>query len=531
MTIRFGGIASGLDTESIIKEMMRAHRMRGDKLFHEKTRTEWRKAEYHNVRNDIISFRNKLFDVFNRTNKMNPKTVNSSNNDIVTATATSDAGTVTNMVRVEQLASGVNLTSGSKIGVESNVDGKTIVDKSSIITHLGFRENDLQLDEGGNLALHINGAEIKINPAKETINDLARKINNANVGVRASYDANYDQFFLRTTSTGSNATINFGPSPIPEEELEAGEEQPTMSASEANLWNALNLHKSTGTGTTAIIIAEEQSGENAKIKVNGFDFEGATNNITVAGVTYNLQKVELDTDVTITVGNNIDGAVETIKEFVKTYNELVTKLNDLTRQPFYRDFNPLTEEQRRDMSDREVEMWEEKARSGLLRNDSMLNSFLSTMRLNISEPIDGLESNYKSLASIGITTSRDWTKGGFLEFEENPESERKLRAALEEDPEILVKLFMGSEGVISRLRDTAQKTTDQLRDHAGSSPAADPNSFLGRRLSNFERQLATFEDRMKRTEDRYWRQFTAMEKAMDKMNSQSSWLMQQFANF
>ncbi|QGG47502.1 flagellar filament capping protein FliD [Heliorestis convoluta] len=559
MTIRFGGIASGLDTESMIKEMMRAHRMRADKIFHEKTRTEWRKAEYNSLRNDILNFRNKLFDNFQvNSSKFNPKSVISSNTSILTATASTEAGNVTNRVEVKSLASGVNLASGSEI---SKKDDQGNINRSNLAAQLGLNLSgtDLRTKQVGDdenvkyFTMNINGKEIEVMPEKDTMQDLVRKINRADAGVHAVYDMNHDRFFLRTTGTGEEAKIRFD---IPTQKpSENGEElvnklPGTITAERSavtNLFNAL-LNPKGNDGEPVLHFNEEGEeqgvgwfitkgtttelkGKNAEISVNGIKFEGATNNISVAGITYNLQSLTPDNEpITITINNDINKAVDTVKEFVDLYNSLVGTIQDKLKEPFHRDFHPLTDEQKREMSDREVEQWEEKARSGMLRNDAGLSRFLSNLRLDISNPIEGLseDSQYKSLASIGVTTGQ-WSSGAVLEINEN-----KLREALANDPDVLNKLFRGDDGMISRLRERALDMTDRTRGYlynlAGTTDEADPNSSLGRRLNNFERQLADFERRMKMVEDRYWKQFTAMEKAMDQMNNQSNWLMMQFMN-
>ena len=91
------------------------------------------------------------------------------------------------------------------------------------------------------------------------------------------------------------------------------------------------------------------------------------------------------------VRHDVDAVVDKIKEFVNMYNELVDELNSALREEVYRDFPPLTDEQRAELSDKEIEMWEEKAKSGLLRSDSIVSGILSEMRLALAAAVQGEE--------------------------------------------------------------------------------------------------------------------------------------------
>ena len=121
-------------------------------------------------------------------------------------------------------------------------------------------------------------------------------------------------------------------------------------------------------------------------------------------------------------------------------------------------------------------------------------------------------------------------QGGKLEI-----NEAELKKAIENDPASVENLFRGTgttsdeQGIVHRLYDTVNGAMDKLKERAGNSFSTTKQFLLGRQLDNVDRQIDRFEDRMIKVEDRYWRQFTAMEKAIQRSNSQSMYLMQQFS--
>ncbi|MFK4997219.1 flagellar filament capping protein FliD [Bacillus sp. N9] len=167
------------------------------------------------------------------------------------------------------------------------------------------------------------------------------------------------------------------------------------------------------------------------------------------------------------------------------------------------------------------------ARSGLLKGDPILSSVLSAMRLDMSSSVE-TQGLFKQLASIGISTTANYLEGGKLEI-----NETKLKAALEEDPTAVENLFRGSgtgadRGIIHKLYDTVDASMKKIQEKAGRATSTNHQFAIGRELLSVGAGIDRFEDKMKIVESRYWRQFTAMEKAIQRANEQSTFLMQQF---
>lgn len=245
-----------------------------------------------------------------------------------------------------------------------------------------------------------------------------------------------------------------------------------------------------------------------------------------------------DNPVTLTSATNVDDMMNKIKEFVTTYNGFVKDLNDQLKETKYRDYAPLTNEQREAMSESDIKLWEEKAKSGLLRNDSLIRNGLSDMRALIYQSNPAIEDpKYNTLFSIGITTTENYNDGGTLEINED-----KLRKALEENPEAVEKLFKNSDGkekdtvdgktvdtrgYFEKLRFGSMKSLEvNIEKKAGRSTMKEAQYAIGKNLVDTESRIYTWKRKLENIEARYWKQFTAMEQAINKANQQSSQFMQ-----
>ncbi|MBD7943029.1 flagellar filament capping protein FliD [Psychrobacillus sp. Sa2BUA9] len=227
---------------------------------------------------------------------------------------------------------------------------------------------------------------------------------------------------------------------------------------------------------------------------------------------------------------DIDSMVDKVKEFVTKYNELISGMNDSLKEKKYRDYPPLTDEQRKDMSESEQKLWDEKAKSGLLRSDSIVSNGLSNMRNSIYGKVGNEDNIIDTLAEMGITTSNIYSDGGKLVI-----NDEKLRKALTENPDQVVKTITSSgtktetedsRGIVKRLRDSMKDLTTNIETKAGKASSTDQQYSIGKSLIDTNTRITNFQRRLEDMEARYWKQFTAMETAINKANSQSGYLSQ-----
>lgn len=188
----------------------------------------------------------------------------------------------------------------------------------------------------------------------------------------------------------------------------------------------------------------------------------------------------------------MDASFEKIKEFVDKYNEVVDQLNGTQREERYRDYKPLTEAQKEEMSEKQIEMWEEKAKSGILRGESIISDSLSSMRQSWYTGVK-TDGEYTHLSQVGITTTKSYLDGGKLEIDED-----KLKEALREDPQSVEKLFSNNvdgpdRGLINRLEDSIQGTMKNIEERAGKSYSTLEGYTLGKNMKDLNNRISAFE--------------------------------------
>lgn len=229
----------------------------------------------------------------------------------------------------------------------------------------------------------------------------------------------------------------------------------------------------------------------------------------------------------VDVTRDTDQIYNGIVKFVDEYNKIMEKIHSLlVEDPDYKDYLPLTDDQKSQMSDREIELWEEKAKTGLLRGDSALNSIWDDLRSTIYAKPSGSD---LGIYNIGITTSASTEYGGQLVIDHS-----KLKEMINSDPESVRKLFTDSvDGVatslnnaINRAARSSSANPGRLVALAGSSKS-DTSSSLYKQMKAIDDNLTTLQDRYDSEYQRYWSQFNAMEQYIQQMNQQASWLAQQ----
>ena len=286
-----------------------------------------------------------------------------------------------------------------------------------------------------------------------------------------------------------------------------------------------------------------KAGQDALLTINGVETSRSSNSITMDGVSLELTKESKYTtdasgnkiyeDTVIGTTRDADKIVEGFKNFVNDYNEMIKKLNDyVSEDPKFRTYKPLTDAQKKEMSDREIELWEEKAKQGLIRSDSTVEGFLALMRQALySKP----DSSKFALYNIGVETST-WDTKGQLTLDETA-----LRKALSSDPDSVKALFTDSvEGLSTKISDTVNKyarlssaSTGILVSLAGAEGFSTnkKNNTMYNQIKSIDDKLKDLKIRYEKERQRYWKQFNSMETIMAQYNSQSSYISQQFGSY
>ena len=479
----YGLSGSGLDIDSLVKDLMKAANTPLNKLNQQKTILQWKKEDYSSIYNTVSDFRNKAFD-FKLEKNLSPQKVTSSNESAVVASTSGGAAAVTHTVEVDALAAGASAVSSATLTAAGN--SKTTI------------ASQFSLAADTTLSFQVNGKSVSIN-TNQSLNEFASALNRAGAGVQATYDSTADRMYIYSSTTGSAAKVDF-----------------TGSADLSFITGNLKL------STSSV-------GTDASVKIDGQSINQSNNSFTLAGVSYTLKNKTAGTPATISVSTDADKTVENIKSFIESYNATLKAINDKVNEKHNRSYAPLSDQQKSSMSDSEITAWEKIAKTGLLSNDSILRQATTNMRHSISNPVAGLNGQYTSLSSIGITTGA-YTEGGKLYLDET-----KLRKALQEDPTVVKNLFgtdgvtSSQDGVAQRLYDSLKSTMNQLNDKAGiSAGSADTKSALAKELKAVNSRIDTTNSRISAMQERYYKQFDALETMMQRLNSQSSWISQLF---
>lgn len=267
----------------------------------------------------------------------------------------------------------------------------------------------------------------------------------------------------------------------------------------------------------------------AIIIYNEAELTGSSNNFTANGLNFTLKGVTagLDTEetsddevISLSVSKNTEAVYDMVKDFVKSYNEILTEMNESYNAASNRSMKPLTDEEKDTMTDDQITKFEDKIKTSLLRRDNTLSSLLTSFRTTLNESVNVNGKTY-ALSSFGIS-SQSYKDRGVLQIEGDKDSttlglDNKLMDALTNNPEELMNVMTKlSDDLYSSLMDKMKSTT------LSSALTVYNDKEMSKTLTNYKDDLKTLEKKLANIEDRYYKQFSAMEVAMSKMNSQSS---------
>lgn len=265
--------------------------------------------------------------------------------------------------------------------------------------------------------------------------------------------------------------------------------------------------------------------EDTEVVYNGATLKSANTSIDVAGVTLNLLGTTAAGEtVNVTVSNDTSAVYDTIKEFITEYNSILKTMNTYYDAASASSYEVLTDDQKKAMSDDEVDKWNTKIKDSLLRRDSTLNSLISTLKTDMMGTVTASNGKTYSLANLGITTSsKNYNEGGLLHIkgdeddDEFADSTNTLKQMLEEDPDTVKEVLSG----------LASNLYDSLNKKMGTSTLSSALTFyndkeMASQLSDYKKQISDWESKLSDMEERYYSQFSAMETALAKLQSQQN---------
>ena len=380
---------------------------------------------------------------------------------------------------------------------------KTLYDLSSELNQT------LNPDGDGDYKISVNGKDFTFSNT-DTLSNIITKINDdTDVNVTISYSQTANTFRIVSDDTGSQGKTD-------------------IEDVSGNLVSVL-------LGTSASRTVTDGTDMKMSICVNGssdpMDIVRSSNTTTIDGVTLTVNGTTpqdsdgnyINENITLSSDNNTDDLYDKITDFVDAYNKIINDINTMVTDSTDSDYPPLTDSQKKDMSDSEITAWQDKAKAGVLENDSTLSNILRDLRSSMTGYVD---STGTALSQIGISTvALDYTSGGQLTIDTDT-----LKGALSSNPDKIEEMFTNEDGISQQVNKVLNKYAGTfggegtLLSIAGTSSDVVDDSQLGTQITSYKKAVSNLQDDLKTEEERYWDKFTAMEAALSKLVSQSSYL-------
>ena len=365
----------------------------------------------------------------------------------------------------------------------------------------------------------VNGAKIDNITADTTVDGLLTAINNnKDAGVTAIYLDSANKFVLSSNEKGEGRKITLGPDP----------DNPNNKKDDAANLIFGGVSQDGTDGEMSILYNGVQTtitSSSNTFSIDGLDIR-ATN-------TFNTGSATAEGGVSFTASADTEKVTETVKKFIEAYNAMIDEVRTQATTKPDSNYKPLTDDQKNEMNETSIKNWEDKAKEGILYNSSALKDLdNATQGIFSSMMINGV--SYDDLEKIGISFSDDYTAGGKIVFDEE-----KFKTAMDSDPEKVSDLFTGTHGIVNTIDSTlstyatryASKNGNSygvLIEEAGSEKLSLTltNNSIYKELKDMQETITNLQSQLSTEQDRYISQFTQMERLINQMNSQSSYLSQ-----
>jgi flagellar hook-associated protein 2 len=484
--LRITGLSSGLDVDTMVQTLMKAESAKLDKLKQSQTKLTWQQEAYRDISTSLVDFRNNKLFQYNSLNALSAKTSQ------VTGDSSAVAITSTNSTATGSLNITVSNTATTASAIYQTT-ATAITNDSTMADLLGT--------SGDNRTITINSISYSYN-STDKVSDVLARINS-------------DKTLNATVMVGSDGKLSIRNNATGKSGITVGGDLNVMGAPSSS-----------------------DSGSDASYTVNGITMTSSSNFVSLNG--YNMQLLQAsaaNSSTTITSKVDTDSIVNTIKSFINDYNSILDQVNTKLNEQTYNGYPPLTDDQRAAMTDSQITLWESNAKSGLLKNDSILSSMVSSMRLAAVATVNTGSPDVKTIQSIGIVTG-SWSENGKLHISD----EGALRAAIEKNPDAIISLFTAkgtdidatkpespTSGLFTKLSATIMDSLTGLSQKAGTSAYSSDktaafmaNSLMGDQLRDLSNRIDDMNTYLTNKENQYYQKFTAMETAMNQYSSQAS---------
>lgn len=496
-----------MDTETIISALVSSYNYKVEKYKKAQTKLSWKQEKWKTLNSKIYSLYQSVGNLRFST-AYNMKTAKVSDSTKATVTAGSNVPTGTQRLNVLAMAQAGYLTGGV---VKDGTTGSTT------LGDLGY--GDIGDGTDGKITVTMGDGTTKdITVNKDTtVDEFVNSLKDA--GLNASFDETNKRIYVSSKKTGEENDFKL-----------------TGDTNGLDALNKLGLQlDSTQSGYNSD--AKKIEGTNAKIKLNGVEYESSSNNFSINGLQITAEGVTGDGEenaITITTDTDVQGIYDKIKDFLTQYNSLINEMNALYNAESSKGYEPLSSDERDAMSDSDIELWESKIKDSLLRRDDTLSSVMNIMTSAMSKGVEVGGKTYY-LSSFGIKTL------GYLNAAENQQyayhidgdeddvasagNADKLMAAIMNDPDTVTEFMQG----------LAKNLYDSINTKMGTSTLSSiytvyNDKEMASEYSDYTSLIKKWEEKLTAQEDYWYNKFAQMEKALATLNNQTSALSSFFGS-
>lgn len=535
MAMRLSGLMSGMDTESIVQQLVEARSNKVTKVKNSQTKLGWKQEIWKDLNSKLKTLQSKLQDL-RFSSGYTKKVTKTSNENAVSVITGDSAVNGVQELEIHQMAKTSYMT-GGEVKLKEGTTGAAVSNDTIMGNLMDFAEGEvkcLKVNVGSGDNIKTTGIELT---RTTTISDVLTQLKNA--GLNANFDATQKRFYISGKESGEagNFEIKGAKKVVTEETVkvngvdqivshvtyEDGPDNGVLDVLGLSVGKETDGDTTTDKGGVATMI----KGQNAKITLNGVEYTNTHNTFEINGLTITAHGAANGEKITLTTQQDTDGIYDKIKDFLKTYNEIINEMDKLYNADAAKGYEPLSDEEKSSMSDAEAEKYEQKIKDSLLRRDSNVSQISSALKkiMMSSYTVNG---KTMSLANFGIET---------LDYFSAPDNERnayhiygdkddtnfadksdKLKAMIASDPDAVVSFFSQLTQNLYTEMNKQSKAVEGYRSFGSfyddKKMKSDYDDYKSK-IKDEEKKLADYEDK-------WYAKFAAMETAMAKMQQNAS---------
>jgi flagellar hook-associated protein 2 len=514
--MRMTGLVSGMDTSTIVGALVSAANYKTTKLKNQQTKLGWKQDAWKTLNSKVYSFYTGALSEMRMENTFNTKTATVADASIASVSVDSGSVIGTQTLSVKSLATSGYLTGGV---VSTGGDKATTGTKLSELGVSGTVSVGVAI---GDDADSVPATPTKTVQIDDTMT-IAQALNEfKKAGINASFDETNQRFFLSSSDSGADKNFEIIGDSSNKAALQAMGLYYTYSV-EADGMHTYDTYTSEA-GSAAPVKVQ---GTDAEIELNGAKYTSNSNSFVVNGMTIQAKSTSAAGSVTtITTSRDIDAIYDKIVDFFDEYNSLINEMDKLYNADAAKGYDVLSDDEKSEMSDEQVEKWESKIKDSLLRKDDSLSTLINLFKNTMSGTSTGGDSwSTFGIATLGYFNAADNEKGAYhidgnSDDDDTKDNEDVLKKMLASDPDRVTKFMTEITGKLYNGLGTngLMKSIESTR----SVYKVYNDKLLQKEYDNLSSEITKQEKYVSDLEDFYYSKFTAMETALAKLQNSSS---------